>query len=144
MIKLPDVTAIYVIICFTIAYAILKRYLFGPLGAILDERDREEREAAALHADTLVRLQKAMAEAEEGLSLARREALKMRENLRAEGRSRLEARLAEATAAAAASVESASHQIQELSRGLGGSLRVGSETLARVLAEKVLGRKLAA
>ncbi|MGE5276788.1 MAG: ATP synthase F0 subunit B [Acidobacteriota bacterium] len=144
MIKLPDVTSLYVIICFTIAYAILKRYLFGPLGAILDERDREEKEAAALHAETLARLQKAMTEAEQKLSLARREALKTRESLRAEGRSRLEARLAEASAAAAASIETASGRIQRIAGQLGDLIGDRARSLARDLAEKILGRKLAA
>jgi F-type H+-transporting ATPase subunit b len=144
MIKLPDVTVIYVLICFAIAYAILKRYLFLPLGEILDQRDREEREAAQLHAETLGRLQKALAEAEQSLSLARREGLKAREDLRGEGRARLEALLAEASAAAAASIESASRQIQERSSELSRELPRESEGLARTLAEKILGRKLAA
>ncbi len=144
MIKLPDVTSLYVIICFTIAYAILKRYLFVPLGGILDERDREAREAAALHAESLGRLQKALSEAEQSLSLARREALKTREQLRGEGRSRLEARLAEASTAASAAIDSASRQIQEQSRELSRQLPEKSESLARTLAEKILGRTLAA
>jgi F-type H+-transporting ATPase subunit b len=144
MIRLPDVTTIYVIICFTIAYAILKRYLFAPLGTILDERDREEKEAEALHAENLDRLQKALAEAERSLSLARSEALKTREELRGQGRSRLEARLAEASAAAAAAIESASRQIQEQSRELSRQLPERSQSLARTLAEKILGRTLAA
>jgi F-type H+-transporting ATPase subunit b len=144
MIKLPDVTVIYVLICFTIAYAILKRYLFLPLGEILDQREREEREAAELHAEKLGRLQKALAEAEQGLSLARREGLKIREDLRGEGRSRLEALLSEASAAATAAIESASRQIQERSRELSEELPKESEGLARTLAEKILGRKLAA
>ena len=50
MIKLPDVTTLYVILCFALTYAILKRYLFVPLGAILDQRDREVKEAETLHA----------------------------------------------------------------------------------------------
>ena len=122
MIKLPDVTTLYVIFSFVIAYAILKKYLFVPLGAILDERDREEREAEALHAESLSRLKKAMADAEERLSLARRDALKTREQLRAEGRTRLEERLAEASDAAAASVEKASRELSEQSRALSGEL----------------------
>jgi F-type H+-transporting ATPase subunit b len=144
MIKLPDVTVIYVIICFTIAYAILKRYLFSPLGEILDQRDREEREAAELHAENLGRLQKALAEAEQGLSLARREALKTREELRGEGRARLEALLSEASAAATASIESASQEIQEQVREFSKQLPETAGGLARTLAEKILGRKLAA
>lgn len=144
MIRLPDVTTLYVIICFAIAYAILKRYLFVPLGAILEEREREQKEAEALHAENQARLQKALSDAEQRLSAARREALKAREDLRGEGRSRLEARLAEAAAAAAAAVESASRQIQEQSQQLSRQLPERSQSLARTLAEKILGRTLAA
>ena len=144
MIKLPDVTVIYVLLCFTIAYAILKRYLFSPLGDILDQRDQEEREAEKLHAENLGRLQKALAEAEQGLSLARREALKAREELRGQGRARLEALLAEASAAANAAIGRASQEIEEQSSRLSQELPEKSEGLARSLAEKILGRKLAA
>ena len=144
MIKLPDVTVIYVLLCFTIVYAILKRYLFTPLGDILDQRDSEEREAEKLHAENLGRLQKALAEAEHGLSLARREALKSREELRGQGRERLEALLAEAGAAANASIERASREIEEQSSALSRELPEKSAGLARSLAEKILGRKLAA
>jgi len=144
MIRLPDVTTVYVILCFAVAYAILKRYLFVPLGAILDARDREEKEAAALHAEALAHLQKALAEAERTLSEARREALKMREQLRAEGSSRLEARLAEASAAAAAAVDSANRRIEKTAGEFAGLLGDRAKSLARELAEKILGRKLAA
>jgi F0F1-type ATP synthase membrane subunit b/b' len=144
MIRLPDVTTLYVIICFAIAYAILKRYLFLPLGGILDARALEEKEAATLHAESRARLEKALNEAERGLSLARIEALKMREQMRGEGRKRLEARLAEAGAAAAADVALASRQIQEQSSELSRELPEKSQSLARTLAEKILGRNLAA
>lgn len=144
MIKLPDVTVLYVIFCFGIAYAILKRFLFAPLGAILDARDREEREADALQNEAHARLQKALTEAEQTLSEARREALKVRENLRAEGQSRLDARLSEAGAAAAAAVASASERLKAEADALQAQLREQSQGFARTLAEKVLGRKLAA
>jgi len=144
MIRLPDVTLVYVVISFLIAYAILKRYLFVPLGAILDERERESREAEAIHEETRARLEKALAEAEESLSAARREALKTREELRAEGNTRLEKRLAEATAAALSAVESASREIEKRSGELSAQLGEGSKSLARTLAEKILGRTLAA
>jgi F-type H+-transporting ATPase subunit b len=144
MIRLPDVTTIYVVISFAIAYAILKRYLFVPLGKILDEREHDAAEAEALLAEARKRLQKAVAEAEERLALARREALKMREELRAEGRKRLDARLAEAGAAAAASIESASRRIELMSGEFAGLLPETAQGLARTLAEKILGRTLAA
>ena len=144
MIRLPDVTTVYVVISFAIAYAIMKRYLFVPLGRILDERERDAAEAEKLQAEARQRLEKAMADAEDRLAVARRDALKTREELRAEGRKRLEARMAEANAAAAASVESANHRIEAASGQFAGLLRERATALARTLAEKILGRKLAA
>ena len=46
MIKAPDVTLLYVVLAFVVAYAILKKFLFGPLAAILEARQSEEQTSA--------------------------------------------------------------------------------------------------
>jgi F-type H+-transporting ATPase subunit b len=144
MIKAPDVTLLYVIFAFLIAYAILKKYLFVPLGGILEARETEEETAARVHAESLRRLSEAVAHAEQELARARREALKEREALRAEGRSHLEKKLAEAFAAASAGIERAGLEISEQAGRASAELPGQIERLARALVEKVLGRKLAA
>ena len=144
MIKAPDVTLLYVIVAFVISYAILKAYLFRPLSAILEEREALEKSAAKLYAESFLEMEKAVAEAEARLSLARREALKEREAMRAEGRSHLEKKLAEARAAAAASIEDASGEIERQADRSAAELPERARALARTLAEKILGRKLAA
>ncbi|HLN93390.1 MAG TPA: hypothetical protein VK389_05975, partial [Thermoanaerobaculia bacterium] len=85
MIKAPDVTLLYVMLAFVVSYAVMKRFLFRPLGAILEQREEEERASARIHADSIRELEQAVAEGEARLSLARREALKEREALRAQG-----------------------------------------------------------
>ena len=144
MIKLPDVTFVYVVICFLIARAILKRYLFVPLAGVLEEREREERMAAKVHAESLEELSKTIARVEEELSRARREALKQREDLRAQGRAHLDRRLTEVRAAETTAIERASGQIQEEAARSAAELPREARGLARALAEKILGRKLAA
>jgi F-type H+-transporting ATPase subunit b len=144
MIKAPDVTLLYVILAFLIAYAILKKYLFVPLGGILEARETEEETAARVHAESLQRLSEAVAHAEQELARARREALKEREALRAEGRSHLEKKLAEAFAAASAGIERAGLEISAQAGRASAELPGQIERLARALVEKVLGRKLAA
>ena len=144
MIKAPDVTVLYVIFAFLIAYAILKRYLFLPLSAILEERASEEKTAARVHAESLEGLSNAIAHAELELARARREALKEREQLRAEGRSHLEAKLADAHAAASAAIEGASSELAAEARRSSAELPERVRQLSRTLAEKILGRKLAA
>lgn len=144
MIKAPDVTALYVLIAFLASFAILKRYLFRPLSAILDARAREEAEAAKVHADSLAELEKTVARAEAELARARGEALAVREKLRMEGRAHLERRLEEAHGAAEATIERASSEIGDAASRSAAELPRAARSLARTLAEKILGRKLAA
>ena len=49
MIKV-DVTFLYIVIVFLLASGILKRHLFAPLAAILEERERAAAAAEKLHA----------------------------------------------------------------------------------------------
>ena len=144
MIGLPDVTSLYALLAFGISCWILKKYLFGPLSAILDERAREQREAQAAYARSLEALEKAVLAGEEKLSAARREALKAREELRAQGMVILEQKLAETKAAAAEAIARGSREIEAQASMAARELPEHAVSIARELAEKILGRKLAA
>jgi F-type H+-transporting ATPase subunit b len=144
MIKAPDVTLLYVMFAFVVSYALLKRFLFVPLGAILARREEEEQAAAKLHGESLRELERAVADAEARLAVARREALRERETLRAEGIARFEQMLGEARTTATSSVDGASREIAEQVRKAGSQLPERARSLAIQLAEKILGRKLAA
>ncbi len=139
-----DVTLLYVLIVFPVAYAILKRFLFDPLGQILDERDRDERTAARVHAESLEELSKTIAWVERELARTRQEALKQREALRAQGRAQWEKKLAEAQSVARELIERASREIEGESMRSAQELPARARGLARDLAERLLGRKLAA
>ena len=144
MIKLPDITLVYVIVAFAASWAILRKYLFGPLSAILDQREQDEKTAARVHAESLERLSQTIARAEEELAGARREALRQRETLRGEGRAELDRRIAQAQAGAQVAIEKANGEIAAESQQLSQNLPQDSHRLARELAEKILGRKLVA
>src|SRR5580765_3040091 len=101
MIKAPDVTLLYVLFAFAVSYFVLRRFLFRPLGGILEARATEEAAAAKIHAESLERL------AAEVLERASREI---------------------------------TAETERSSKELPGRVR----QLANALAEKVLGRKLAA
>ena len=144
MIKAPDVTFLYVLFAFAIAYAVLRRFLFGPLGAILEARSSEEATAAKVHAESLERLSAEVARAEAELARARIASLKEREALRGEGREQLEKKLAQARASATEILEQASLEIEAQAQRSSNDLPGRVRQLANALAEKVLGRKLAA
>lgn len=144
MIEAPNVTTLYVFLAFGICYWILKKYLFVPLSAILDGREMAQAEAERGYAESLRTLEKAVASGEEQLSAARREALKAREDRRAEGLALLNEKLAQAHVAALASIERGSREIEAQASGSAKELPARARLLARELAEKILGRKLAA
>ena len=144
MIKAPDVTLLYVLVAFIITYAILKKFLFVPLAAILEERDRVAKSAAEVHAKSLEEMQRAISEGEARLATARREALRVRETLRGEGRAQLERKLAGVREETTASIAAATREIEEQAARSAAELPGRARELARLLAEKVLGRKLAA
>ena len=144
MIKAPDVTLLYVMFAFVVSYALLKRFLFVPLGAILQQREEEEQAAARLHGESVRELERTVAEAEARLAMTRREALREREALRGEGLARFEEKLGVARAGATTSVEAASLEIAGQVERAAAELPGKARTLAVDLAEKILGRKLAA
>ncbi len=144
MIELPNVTSLYVLLAFGVSYFILRRYLFVPLSGILEAREREEREAQKAYAESLETLEKAVAAGEQKLSLARREALKTREELRGEGSALLEKKLGEARERASGEIARGSKEIETQASESSRQLPERAKSLARELAEKILGRKLAA
>jgi F-type H+-transporting ATPase subunit b len=133
-----------VLLAFGVSYAILKRYLFAPLSGILEAREREERDAQKAYAESLETLEKAVAAGEQKLSVARREALKTREELRSEGAALLEQKLGEARARASEEIARGSREIEAQASESSRQLPERAKSLARELAEKILGRKLAA
>jgi len=144
MIELPNVTSLYVLLAFGVSYFILKKYLFVPLSGILEEREREEHEAQKAYAESLAALEQAVAAGEQKLILARREALKTREALRGEGATLLEQKLGEARARASDEIARGSREIDAQASESSRQLPEKARGLARELAEKILGRKLAA
>lgn len=144
MIGLPDVTSLYVLFAFVASCWVFNRFLFQPLSSILDARERNEREAEAAYAASLASLEKAVAAGEEKLSAARREALRAREERRSEGLAALEKRLEEANARSAEAITAGTGDIRKQAAGVAVTLPERARSLARELAEKILGRKLAA
>ena len=139
-----DVTFLYIVVVFLLCAWVLNRFLFAPLLSILDGRRDRASAAARGHAESVEALARAVAQAEEKLALARRDALKVRESLRGEGSAELTRKLDEARAASEATVREALHQIEADAAASAQKLPSEARTLARTLAEKILGRKLAA
>jgi F-type H+-transporting ATPase subunit b len=144
MIGLPNVTSLYVLVAFVASCWIFQRFLFAPLLGILDARAREEREAESAYSASLASLEQAVAAGEQKLSAARRDALKAREERRSEGLAALEKQLEEANARASETLARGAGEIEQKAHDVARTLPERARSLARELAEKILGRRLAA
>jgi F-type H+-transporting ATPase subunit b len=144
MIQAPDFSLILVLLIFGIAYAILTKFLFRPIEQILDWREEEERSSRKVYDDTRTEFDAALTRIEESLSLARREGLKRRESLRAEGRKIFEEKLASAREESRAKIETAAAAIDAQAGRARAELPQQAQGLARDLAARILGRPVAA
>lgn len=139
-----DVTFLYIVVIFLLCAWVLNRFLFAPLLSILDGRRDRASVAVKSHTESLEALARTVAQAEEKLAVARREALKVREGLRGEGTAALARRLDEARAASEAALKEAVRKIEADAKASAEQLPGQTLALARELAEKILGRKVAA
>jgi F-type H+-transporting ATPase subunit b len=143
VITAPNLSLLLIMACFWLVYWLIATQLVRPLGRVLDERAARIGEARDTLTAVEARFAEAMARCERDLGLAAVEAQKERAAQRAAGeaarRAQIEAARGEGQkrlAALAAELEAASDKARTQLReqGLG---------LARNLAERLLGRRLA-
>lgn len=123
---------------------ILNRWLFGPLNGILAERQAEIADARAEFEQAKQIQDERIAQVESRLADARKEAFGVREAAIRDGRSRRDQVLAEARADAQASVDRAREEIQRQVAEAKDELEAEAETIARRVAEQLLGRRVGA
>ncbi|HET9795682.1 MAG TPA: hypothetical protein VFS34_14605 [Thermoanaerobaculia bacterium] len=144
MLQVPNVSMLLILAIFFATLWVLNRFLFRPVSAILDERQSEAETAARALADAEEKFRAAAAKIETELSLARREALKIREENRAEGRHIREQQVEAAKQETAARLEKAAAELEADARRARDELPSRVSTIVSSLVEKVLGRKAAA
>lgn len=139
----PDLSLLAIVVIFVANFLVVKRFLIQPISGVLESRETEIRGAEKAYEDSLRQFEAATSELETKLHLARREGSEIREKFRGEalehrnavtGRVRAEAQglTEEASAKLAAQTATAREQIVR-----------ESENLARLAAERILGRSLA-
>lgn len=139
----PDFSLLVIAIIFLLNYLVVRSFLFKPINRILSERDDEISSANRRHQDALTRYDAAIAQIEAKLQHARREGSTAREKRRAEAVQH-RAGLIEKTRGEAERI------VAEASQRLSGEVASArekivneSETLARLAAERIVGRKIA-
>jgi len=122
---------------------VLNKFLFNPVSAILDERAAEADTAARSLSDAEAKFRAAAEKIENELSLARREALKIREENRAEGHRQRDIEVEAAKKEAADRLHAASEDLALRAKQAREDLPGRISSIVSTLVEKILGRKAA-
>jgi F-type H+-transporting ATPase subunit b len=143
VLQLPNVSMLLILAIFFATLWVLNRFLFGPVTAILDERASEAETAARSLSDAEAKFRAAAEKIENELSLARREALKIREENRAEGHRQRDVEVDAAKKEAADRLHAASEDLALRARQAREELPGRISSIVSTLVEKILGRKAA-
>jgi F0F1-type ATP synthase membrane subunit b/b' len=136
----PDPSLLAIMVIFILNYLVVRKFFLHPINEVLEARETETKTAEKLYEDALARFAEATAQTEAQLHTAKREASQLREQYRGEAgvyrqqvvdKTSGEAReiVAEADVKLSGDVVAARAQIV-----------TESEALARLAAERILGR----
>jgi F-type H+-transporting ATPase subunit b len=136
----PDLSLLAIMVIFIMNYLVVRRFFLQPIAGILDARETESRSAEKLYEDALARFSEATAQTEAQLHTAKREAAQVRDRFRGEAAAYRQ-QVVEKTNGEARQI------IGEADERLGKDVAVAreqivreSESLARLAAERILGR----
>ena len=139
----PDYSLLMIMAIFVANYWVVRRFFIKPINAVLVERETDVRSADILYEESIARSNDATAKIDEQLHQARKEAAARREQFRAEAMSH-RAQVIERTRGEAEKI------VQEADDVLRGEVETArerivreSEELARLAAEKIVGRRIA-
>lgn len=138
----PDASLIAIMVIFFLQYLVVKKYFLQPLDAVMSDREKDVRDAAARHEDALARFNEAAREMEARVAQAKKQGAELREALKAEAakhradavektRQEAERIVGSASAELAAAVASARQKID---------IEIGP--LAQLAVERIVGRAL--
>ncbi len=141
--QLPDLSLLVIMVVFWATYAVLRVFVFTPLGKIL--RDREDSAAASASAldAAVAREKETLAAVDQKLTGARRAAMSAREAGRQEASARRQAILDEARDRARAAADEYQRKLEAEAAGAREELRRGASAIAAEIAELALGRRVA-
>ena len=139
----PDLSLIFIMVCFWAALWIVHRFLIRPVGTVMGERSRRiddaQQEWSAKNEEYLA----AVSRVEEEVSAAAREAARIRAEARQHAMDTRQAMLDQAHARADEQLVAVLDTLDKDSETARADLRNRAEELARMLASRLLGRELA-
>ena len=139
----PNLSLLFVMVCFWMTLWLVQRYLIRPVGAVVDDRQRRlddaQQEWTAKNEEHLA----AVARVEEEMRAAAKEAGRVRAEARQEAMIERHKGLADARARADDRLVAVLDGLTQETEAARAELRQQAEELARLLAGRLLGREMA-
>lgn len=141
--QLPDLSLLVIMALFWATYAVLRAWVFRPLGAILDERETTTASATSALSAVLQKEKETLAEIDRRLTEARREVGAARQAARAEANAKRAQILEAAREKARAASDVAQAKLEGEIAAARADLANGAKDLAEEVAAGALGRRIA-
>lgn len=136
----PDPSLLAIMVIFILTYLVVRRFFLVPVSQVMEEREHESRSAEELYEQALSRFDEATAQTEAQLHAARREAALLREKNRAEAAAHRSSVVTATQEQAKGIVSEAETKLEADVAQARDTIVRDSETLARLAAERILGR----
>jgi F-type H+-transporting ATPase subunit b len=136
----PDLSLLAIMVIFILNYLIVRKFFLRPINEVLESRETETRSAEHLYEEALARFNEATAQTEAQLQVAKREAAQVRERYRGEAAAYRQQVVDENNAKARGIVAGAQQQLDADVVEARAKIVNESESLARMAAERILGR----
>ncbi len=136
----PDYSLFVILAIFFLTYLVVRRFFLTPVNRILVERDAEYRTAEELYEAALARFREATTAMESKLQEARREGSRLRDRFRSEAAVHRADVLQKTNSQADVIVEEADARLKNDVAEARLKIVTESESLARLAAERILGR----
>ena len=138
----PDLSLFAIVVIFILNYLIVRTYFLRPINQVIDQRQTETRTAEELYEAAMTKFNDATAEVEMRLHEAKREAALIRDRYRAEAAARRAEALERIQGEAKKVVQQADAKLTGEVNIARQTIARESESLARLAAERILGRPL--
>ena len=136
----PDLSLFAVMAIFVLNYLVVRKFFLEPINRVMEEREHDTKSADEVYEQAMARFNEATANVEERLHIAKRDAANVRENFRAEASAHRASMVEKTRGEADKFLTEAEAKLKEDAATARDRIVTESEALARMAAERILGR----
>ena len=137
---LPDLSLLAIMVIFILNYLVVRKFFLEPINAVLEARDLETKTAEKAYDEALARFNDATAKMEAQLHSAKRDAAQLRDRFRGEAAAHRQQVVERTSTEARQIVSEADQKLQRNVAEAREQIVRESDSLARLAAERILGR----